>query len=45
MKAVIQTVLDARVTVDGEVTGAIRDGMLIYFGVARDDSIEDVAPF
>ncbi len=45
VKAVIQTVLDAKVTVEGRVTGEIKDGMLIYFGVAKDDIIGDVAPF
>lgn len=43
MKAVIQTVLDARVTVDGEVVGAIDKGMLVYFCVERGDT-EDILP-
>ena len=45
MKAVIQTVHDARVTVDNNVVGQIKDGMLIYFGVAKNDEERDVIPF
>ena len=45
MKAVIQTVHDARVTVDNNIVGQIKDGMLIYFGVAKNDEERDVIPF
>ena len=38
MRAVIQRVTRASVTVDGEVVGAIGPGMLVLLGVARDDS-------
>ena len=41
MKAVIQRVRDASVTVDGAVTGAIRRGLLVYLGVASEDSEND----
>jgi D-tyrosyl-tRNA(Tyr) deacylase len=34
---VIQRVKDASVTVDGSVVGAIAEGLLIYFGVAKGD--------
>lgn len=37
MKAVVQRVRNASVTVDGVVTGAIDSGLLIYFGVADTD--------
>ncbi len=38
MKAVIQSVLDASVTVDEEVIGSIDKGMLVYFCVEKGDS-------
>jgi D-tyrosyl-tRNA(Tyr) deacylase len=41
MKAVIQRVEDARVTVDGSVRGSIKEGLLVYIGVAQDDSEAD----
>ncbi|MCK9547419.1 MAG: D-aminoacyl-tRNA deacylase [Sphaerochaeta sp.] len=37
MRAVIQRVKDATVTVDGTVIGAIDAGLLIYLGVAKGD--------
>lgn len=40
MKAVVQRVKNASVTVDGTVTGAIDKGLLIYFGVADTDTEE-----
>ncbi len=43
MRAAVQRVSSARVTVDGQVTGEIGQGLLVYAGVARDDSSEDVA--
>jgi D-tyrosyl-tRNA(Tyr) deacylase len=41
MKAVIQRVLDASVTVDGEVKGKIESGLLVYLGVALEDCEKD----
>jgi len=41
MKAVIQRVKNASVTVDGVVSGAISWGLLVYLGVARDDTEKD----
>jgi D-aminoacyl-tRNA deacylase len=41
MRAVIQRVSSARVTVDGVVTGEIDTGLLVLVGVARDDTPED----
>ncbi|MCL2185084.1 MAG: D-aminoacyl-tRNA deacylase [Treponema sp.] len=38
MKAVIQRVKDASVTVDDIVKGKIESGLLVYLGVAHDDS-------
>ena len=37
MRAVIQRVKNASVTVDGSLTGAIDNGLLIYLGVANED--------
>lgn len=41
MKAVIQRVLDASVAVGGEVKGRISFGLLVYLGVAHNDSEAD----
>lgn len=41
MKAVIQRVTDAQVTVNGSVKGSIKTGLLVYLGVAQDDSEAD----
>lgn len=38
MRAVIQTVDRASVTVDGEVVGAISNGLLVLLGVTRTDT-------
>jgi D-tyrosyl-tRNA(Tyr) deacylase len=37
MKAVIQRVTHAKVTVDGKITGQIQNGLLILLGVAKSD--------
>lgn len=42
MRAVVQRVSRASVTVDGEVTGQIERGFLVLLGVAEDDTQEDV---
>ena len=39
MRALVQTVSRASVTVDGEVTGAIGEGLLILVGVTHDDTV------
>ena len=42
MRAVVQRVSRAAVTVAGEITGAIQNGFLVLLGVAEDDRSEDV---
>jgi len=41
MKAVVQRVVDASVTVNGIVKGAVQRGLLVYLGVAVDDKEKD----
>jgi D-tyrosyl-tRNA(Tyr) deacylase len=41
MKAVVQRVIDASVSVDGRLCGAVSGGLLVYLGVALDDSEAD----
>jgi len=43
MRAVVQRVSRASVTVDGQVVGAIERGLLVYVGVAQGDTSKDVA--
>src|SRR5437660_1692405 len=40
MRAVIQRVKEARVTVESEIVGQITGGMVIFLGIARVDSFE-----
>jgi len=42
MKAVIQRVLSASVTVDGSEVGIINQGFLIFLGIEKDDGPEDL---
>src|SRR5690242_4895710 len=42
MRAVVQRVTRASVTVEGEVVGEIENGLVVLLGVARDDTREDV---
>lgn len=39
MRAVVQRVKDASVRVDGEVTGSIEAGLLVYLGVSDSDDL------
>ncbi len=43
MRAVIQRVSEASVTVGGRVTGSIERGLLVLVGIAGDDTDEDIA--
>jgi D-tyrosyl-tRNA(Tyr) deacylase len=43
MRALLQRVREASVTVEGEVTGAIGHGLLVLAGVATDDTPDDRA--
>jgi D-tyrosyl-tRNA(Tyr) deacylase len=43
MKVVVQRVKKAKVTVNGEVVGAIGHGLVLLVGVTHSDTIEDVA--
>ena len=42
MKAVIQRVSNASVTVDHKMVSSIKNGLLILLGITNDDSIEDI---
>jgi D-tyrosyl-tRNA(Tyr) deacylase len=42
MRAVVQRVADARVTVNGRVCGRIDQGLLVYLGVAAEDEEQDL---
>lgn len=42
MRAVVQRVNEASVTVDGELVGAIERGLLVYLGAAERDEAKDV---
>jgi D-tyrosyl-tRNA(Tyr) deacylase len=41
MRAVVQRVSRAKVTVEGEVTGEIKKGLLVLLGVAEGDTADD----
>jgi D-tyrosyl-tRNA(Tyr) deacylase len=43
MKAVVQRVKNAAVSVEGRVTGRAAEGLLVYLGVARGDGEKDAA--
>jgi D-aminoacyl-tRNA deacylase len=43
MRAVVQRVLSASVTVDGEVVGSIDGGLLVLLGVTHDDTGTEAA--
>jgi len=42
MKAVIQRVTKASVTVESEILAVISDGLLIFIGIVEDDTEEDI---
>jgi D-tyrosyl-tRNA(Tyr) deacylase len=42
VRAVVQRVTEARVRVDGRITGEIGRGLLVLLGIGRDDGADDV---
>ena len=40
MRALIQRVLAAKVVVDGETTGQIETGLLVFLGLAKTDNLD-----
>lgn len=40
MRALLQRVLEAKVVVDAETTGEIQKGILVFFGIGKDDNLE-----
>jgi D-aminoacyl-tRNA deacylase len=42
MRAVIQRVTEASVTIDGKVKSAIGNGLLVLLGIEDEDSLEDI---
>jgi len=42
MRAVIQRVSDAKVTIDQTVRGTIREGLVVLLGIEETDSPEDI---
>lgn len=43
MRAVVQRVKSARVTVEDEVVGDIGPGLVVFFGVGEDDTCDDLS--
>ncbi|ABW19253.1 D-aminoacyl-tRNA deacylase [Alkaliphilus oremlandii] len=42
MRAVVQRISEGKVVVDDAVTGAIKKGLLVFLGVTKEDTMEDV---
>ncbi|MFV5193008.1 D-aminoacyl-tRNA deacylase, partial [Acinetobacter courvalinii] len=40
MRALIQRVLEAKVVVEGETTGEIQQGLLVFLGLGKEDTLE-----
>ena len=40
MRALIQRVLEAKVMVDGQITGEIQHGLLVFLGIGKEDTLE-----
>ncbi len=45
MKAIIQTVRNAECRVDGVLISRMDEGLLVYYGVEKKDSADDILPF
>jgi D-tyrosyl-tRNA(Tyr) deacylase len=43
MRAIVQRVKNAKVTIDGKTVGQIDTGLLVYLGVGKDDTQTDAA--
>jgi D-tyrosyl-tRNA(Tyr) deacylase len=43
MRAVVQRVSQASVTVDGTITGSIERGLLVFLGIGKKDTEKDIA--
>ncbi len=42
MRAVVQRVNEASVSVSGQTVGSVGNGLLVYLGVMQDDTLLDV---
>lgn len=42
MRAVVQRVSEASVTVNGDVAGSIGRGLLVFLGIGREDTLRDI---
>lgn len=42
MRAVIQRVAKASVTIDGDIRGSIGDGLVVFIGIEDADAVEDI---
>lgn len=42
MRVVVQRVSEANVTVDGQVIGAIQEGLMVLLGIQNEDNTEDI---
>ena len=40
MRALLQRVLEAKVVVDGQTTGQIDHGILVFLGLGKNDTLE-----
>ena len=40
MRALLQRVLEAKVVVDGEITGQIETGIVVFLGLGKEDNLE-----
>ena len=40
MRALLQRVLEAKVVVDGQITGQIDHGILVFLGLGKEDNLE-----